>query len=255
MWFYAAGVVALILGATEVGFWVGRRHRDAGRSRHERFQVSTLQAATLGLLGLLLAFTLSMAEERFSGRRAVIVEDANAIGTSYLRALFLPDAERVESRALLRQYTNERVAFYDASGNEEEIRRTSERSEAILDRLWMLAVSVGRANPESEPVKLYVASLNATIDLESKRVAILYATLPKTIVALLLLVAVIAVGFTGYSCGLSGRRGVPVLYIVPPLIALACCVVLDLSHPRVGLIRAGDVAMERLQQSMRDDVE
>ena len=250
---YFAAIFVAMLVTAHVAYRVGRRHQRAGAEEPIRSQVLTLQGATLGLLGLLLAFTLSMAEERFVARRAIIVDEANAIGTTYLRAQTLPVEQRAQSRALLRRYVAERVSFYDAGGDEVKIRESSDRGTAILADVWSLAVDAARSEPESGPVKLYLTSLNQTIDMEATRMAALYAMLPATLVGLLLIVAVIATGSAGYACGLSGQRGILALDVIPVLVALSCSVVLDLSHPRVGFIRATDFPMERLHATMTAD--
>jgi hypothetical protein len=183
----------------------------------------------------------------------IIVDEANAIGTTYLRAETLPAEQRAASRALLRRYVAERIAFYDAGGDETKIRQSSERTAALLADIWALAVEAAQREPQSGPVKLYLTSLNQTIDMEATRMAALYVMLPSTLLGLLLVVAVIATGSVGYACGLSGQRGILALDVIPVLVALSCSVVLDLSHPRVGFVRASDFAMDRLHASMAAD--
>lgn len=250
---YFAGIFVAVIATAHVAYRIGRRHQRAGAEEPIRSQVLTLQGATLGLLGLLLAFTLSMAEERFAQRRAMIVDEANAIGTTYLRAQTLPDEQRAASRALLRRYVAERIVFYEAGGDEAKIRESSQRGTTLLGDIWALAVQAARSQPESGPVKLYLTSLNQTIDMEATRMAALYMMLPSTLLGLLLIVALIATGSAGYACGLSGQRGILALEVIPVLVALSCSVVLDLAHPRVGFIRASDFAMERLHASMSED--
>jgi hypothetical protein len=250
---YFAGIFVAIIVTAHISYRVGRRHQRAGAEEAVRSQVLTLQGATLGLLGLLLAFTLSMAEERFMARKMMIVDEANAIGTTYLRAQTLPADQREQSRALLRRYVAERIAFYDAGSDEAMVRASTHRSTALLGEIWALAAQAARNEPESNPVKLYMTSLNQTIDMEATRMASLYVMLPATLLGLLLLVAAIATGSVGYACGLSGQRGILALDVIPVLVALSCSVVLDLSHPRVGFIRASDYAMDRLHASMSAD--
>jgi len=153
----------------------------------------------------------------------------------------------------LRRYVAERIAFYDAGGDERKIHESSARGTALLDDIWALAVQAARSEPQSGPVKLYLTSLNQTIDMEATRMASLYMMLPATLLGLLLVVAVIAAGSAGYACGLSGQRGIIALEVIPVLVAISCSVVLDLAHPRVGFIRASDFAMERLHASMAED--
>ncbi|NUP05708.1 MAG: hypothetical protein HOW73_06565 [Polyangiaceae bacterium] len=247
-----AVVLLIIAAASEIAFRAGLSRR-ANTDEPSRGQITTIQAATLGLLGLMLGFSLSMAEGRYTTRKAVIIDEANAIGTTYLRAQFLPDEIRDQSRVLLRSYVDARREYQDAGGDEQRVYAATKRGTELQAQIWALATKVARESPSSESMKLYVTSLNEMIDLEAARFAAGHTRTPTTILVLLVLVAVIATGVTGFACGLTGHRALLAVHVVPALIGLACAIVIDLDHPKVGIIRADDAAMRRLQQSMANE--
>lgn len=245
LWLTDLVVVIVLLVTTEVMFRVGRR------ARHEetlQSQVATVQAATLGMLALILGFTMSMAESRFNGRRQALLLEAAAVGTTYLRADSLTEPERSQSRDLLRSYVDARRDYFRASV--EQAPATTVRAQAIHGELWKRAAAVGQDHPDWDVVSTYIESLNEMIDLEAARDIMIQGRLPPTIRFLLLLVAVFAVGVTGYATGLALVRSPLSLYILPSLIAVACAVIADLDRTRTGFISTGDRPMERLEQSL-----
>lgn len=242
-------IVVGILAASEIGFRIARRSARGIEPAHST-QATTVQAAVLGMLGLLLAFMLAMAESRFSGRRAMIVDEANAIGTTYLRAELLPDPHAAASRALLRRYVDERRAYHAVRADRAQIGASDARTAALQAELWQCAATAARAHPDSEVAALYVAALNEMFDLEAARAIAVAGRLPLSLIGLLFAVAMLANGITGYCCGLGRRRDALSLVVVPALIAAACIVVVDLDQPRAGLVRITDAAMERLQRAI-----
>ncbi len=247
LWISDIVLLAALLAASELSFRVGRcsarRHDENVRS-----QVSTAQASTLGLLALLLGFTMSMAESRFSMRRQILVDEAAAIGTTYLRAELLPDPARTQSRALLRDYVEARRDYFRASSNDAPA--TSARAQAIHAALWSRMAAVARDHLDSDVLALYIESLNEMIDLEAIRDVAIVARMPWPIRLVLMVVAIVAVGVTGYATGLGGRRVPLSLWMLPTLVAFTATVIVDLDRTRAGIISTGDLPMIRLQRSL-----
>src|SRR5215212_8484409 len=130
-------VLAIVLGTTAIGLVLGRSLRH--RSEHLREPVGVLQAALLGLVGLVLAFGLALAVGRYETRRTAVVDESNAIGTTYLRAQTLAEPARTPSLETLRRYTDNSILLADAvpgSGVEKEAVSTGE---GLQRRLWALA--------------------------------------------------------------------------------------------------------------------
>ena len=191
LWGVFLVTVAVILLAIEGGFRLGmyRRRRSVGEDKPP---VGEMVAATLALLAFILAFTFGLAGSWFDVRRRLVVDEANAIGTTYLRAGMLPEPHRSDVRKLLREYVDVRLEAAQPGKLGESIRR----SEELHTRLWAHATAVAEKQPSSVVVGLFIWSLNEVIDLHTKRLTLGPRTrLPGTIWATLYFVAVL-----GMSC-------------------------------------------------------
>ena len=153
------------------------------------------------LLAFMLAFTFGLAASRFDVRRGLVIDEANAIGTTYLRAGLLPEPHRSDVRSLLREYVDVRLEAVQPG----KLSQSIGRSEELHARLWAHAVAVGEKNPGSIVVGLFIASLNEVIDLHAKRLALgVRNRIPGTIWAALYFVAIIGTSVMGYHAGLAG---------------------------------------------------
>src|SRR5690606_28962629 len=130
--------------------------------------VGAMVGSILGLLALLLAFTFSLAASRFEARRQAVLEEANAIGTTYLRTRLLPEPERQELARLLREYVDVRLSAVQAGQTAEAIKH----SEELHEQLWQQAAAAAQKSSGSIMTGLFVQSLNEVIDLHAKRVLI-----------------------------------------------------------------------------------
>src|SRR5258708_7917676 len=167
-WLLFLVLFVLQLLAAELGLRIGRRVRPAN-DEPTRSQASVMEAAVLGLLALLLGFAFSMAASRFDTRRQQILDEANAIGTTYLRARLLPEPSGTTAAGLLRRYVDARIDFYDAGADDARIRVASDHAEQMHAQLWSLAVTVGEEDPRAVTTGLFIQSLNEVIDFHSKR--------------------------------------------------------------------------------------
>src|SRR5262245_53077869 len=156
---------------------VGELARILGRRAHaqlddaSRAQISTIESSLLATLGLLLGFTFAMAISRYDARRIVIVEEANAVGASYLRSFFLREPEQREARTLLRDYVGLWLRVAISEEGTEEVRDGNAKIDAIHDKLWSLAVSASAAQPSSVPIGLFVDTLDEVIKTRHARQA------------------------------------------------------------------------------------
>ncbi len=181
-------IAAILLALYEIGFRVGRWYQSRTPDEKEG-PTSMLVGSLLALLAFLLAVTMGMAADRFDSRRQAVLNEANAIGTTYLRAGYLPGQYGTDARALLREYVPLRVNVADR----QVLAANFARSAEILDELWKQAEQLARAEPGSEAVALYVETLNETIDMHETRVtAIVYARVPETILLGLLALAMLS---------------------------------------------------------------
>ena len=152
---------AVVFAATGIAVALGRRHREKENMR-EPFAV--LQGALLGMVGLILAFGLSLAVGRYQDRRAAVVDEANTIGTAYLRAQTLAEPARSRSLALLVQYTDQSLKLTRAIPGSDDAQRIIAAASVIERQLWALAGQALATAPVETAPRLYVESLNEMID-------------------------------------------------------------------------------------------
>ncbi len=222
----------VIAGAAELGTWIGLRFR---RADSEGSDIGTLTGAALGLLALLLAFSFTIALSRFDVRRTMVLEEANAIGSTANFTLMLPQPAQEPILSLLREYAAVRVGL-GVPFDPPKLQRDLARSLDLQSRLWQQAVAVTAAAPQSLPAYRFVASLNEMNNIHERRITALRYHVPVTVMFLLIGVAMVAMGFAGYNAGVTGaRRRLPNL-IMSVTIAVLIMVVVDLDRPTRGLI-------------------
>lgn len=239
--------IILIVGAAELGNWIGVRHRAA---EAESADLGTLTGAALGLLALLLAFSFSISLARFDARRDVVLEEANAIGSTANFALMLPEPAQAPILGLLREYVTIRVTLgvpYDPAKTERDIARSVD----LQGRLWRQAVAASDAAPQSLAVHRFVASLNEVNNIHEKRVSALRYHVPTVVIFTLVGVAMVALGFTGYNAGVSGIRRHMAHLIMSLIVSVLIMLIVDLDRPSRGLIHVPVQALVDAQQGIR----
>lgn len=245
-------VIVLLLLATEVGYRVGDRV-PLGLTDSAKSPVLGISGALFGLLALLLGFTFSMSLNRFEQRKQLVLQESNAIGTTYLRAGLLPEPDRSAINGLLRSYVELRLDFYDLRGDPARFKDLVDRTEKLQHELWSHAVNVVPKNDPPVTTGLFIESLNDVIDLHAARLAAMKNHVPEVVLMLLFLVAVMAALLVGYGCGLMKSRHSFSTTTMALLIALVITVIIDLDRPSRGLIRVSQDSMIQLQENMKDD--
>src|SRR4051795_7838144 len=230
----------VLLCATVLGAVLGRRVRDHSDTLKEPFGV--LQGALLGVVGLLLAFGLSLAVTRYEDRRANVVTEANDIGTTYLRAQTLAEPVRSRSLDLLVRYTRTAVGIADHVPGSGAVRRDQAREELIERRLWALAGRALDQAPVASAPRLYVEALNPMFDDETARVLALSNRVPTAVLLLEVLGSAFALGLLSAYLALAGR-GEVVVVVASILVAFLLLVTIDLDRPTRGMIRVPDAAL------------
>ena len=239
----------MVLGATGLGIFLGHRVRHLSDSLKEPFGV--LQAALLGVVGLLLAFGLSLAVSRYEDRRSNIVNEANAIGTSYLRAQTLAEPVRSRSLALLVDYTRSSIDLSDHVPGSAEARDARAGEERIERRLWSLAGEALETAPTDSAPRLYVQTLNEMFDAETTRVASLGNRVPTAVLVLEVLGAALALGLLAAYLAIVGR-GVLAVSLAAVLVAFLLLVTADLDRPTRGMIQVPDTVLKDQLASMSE---
>lgn len=238
---------AVVAATTASGVLIGRYLRRHSESVREPFGV--LQGALLGVVGLILAFGLSLAVARYESRRAAVVAEANAIGTTYLRAQLLAEPERTRSLGLLRDYTDLAVQVSDEVPGSESMRRTLAAQGVLQRDLWGLAGDAVDRAPVATAPRLYVQTLNEMIDQQTVRVAALGNRVPGAVLVVEVLGAAVALGVLGLYLAVLGR-GLVTMFAAAALVTMLLLVTFDLDRPTRGLITVPAAPLEVLRASM-----
>lgn len=244
-WLIAAGLFVGLVACLEIAHLFGHRARRK-RSEHPD-QLSTIQGAMLGLLALLLGFSFALVAGRFSDRLALISQEANAISTAWLRCDLLPEAFANQARQLLRQYTDHRIASYEAKSDAEWMKAIHD-AEQLQRQMWAI-VSEATRNQPALAVSLPPA-FNEMFDLEASRAAAAQRHLPGMLLLLLLASSAVSVAAVGYGCGVAGKRNAVLTTALSFLIGGVLWAIIDMDYPRKGLIQAGQQPMLDLQQNL-----
>ena len=182
-----------------------------------------LVGSILALMAFLLAISMGIATDRFDARRGLALTEANAIGTTYLRAGYLPEPTRGESRTLLREYVPLRIVPTGTMSVE------------------LVSLAVYHAS--------YTEALNEMIDVsEARRTAGIYARIPQTVLFLLFFGTALSLGMVGYSAGLTGRRSPMTAVTLIVVLGAVITLVIDIERPQGGSLTVRQVSLEQLQE-------
>ena len=240
------GVVlfAAMIAAASIGRYLRMRTSatETKDDKHEGYIVS----AVLGLLALLTGFTFSLAVERFETRRELVLQQANALGTAYLRAQLLPAPHRARLSGVLVEYTDNAIVLANAG----PLRSAPllAKDDEILTRLWASTAAAYddiRTLPFSVP---FVTAINAVIDMDGARRAARMAHVPTEVFAVLLIYLVGTAGVLGYV--LTERRGRLAAGFLLVLLTLSQILIIDIDRPTTGGIREHQGPMENLRDSL-----
>lgn len=244
--FVATAVVFML--AVEVGFRIGS-YRRSRREDDQKSQVGSVMAASLGLLAFFLAFTFGIASSRFDDRKKLVLEEANTIGTTYLRAELLPEPHRTEIQTLLREYVELRARA--VGGGLETIQRGIVRSEELHQLLWSQTVALAEKNASPIVTGLFIQSLNAVIDLHTARVtAGLRNRIPASIWVTLYFMAFLSMAVMGYHAGLTGTRSLTANLALVFAFSAAMVLITDLERVDQKLFNVSQQAMIDLESKL-----
>jgi Protein of unknown function (DUF4239) len=224
--------VAIVFLASEFGWQLGIRAKAHGESGN----ISALEQSLLGLLALVVGFTFFMALTRFEARRDAVLNEANAIGTTALRARLLPEPHRTESLKLLREYVQIRVDYISSGKSFAEVPTIIDRSNNIQEALWQQVKELSAKDNNMVPTGLFIQTLNDMIDNQGKRLSALRNQIPGVVLLSLFGIAAVACGFAGYASGLDPLRTRLPAFITGVLVCCVIFVILDLDRPNVGFI-------------------
>jgi hypothetical protein len=244
------GMFAAVLTMLETGRRLGTRYKSPGGEKNG--STAAVEGAVFALMGLLIAFTFSGAASRFDERRRMIVQEANAIGTAYLRIDLLPADMQAPLRAKFREYLDARLAFYGQI-NEAAGKAEFDRAVALQSDIWKAATAGAARIPSPAITSLVISSVNDMFDITVVRAAARQLH-PPTIIYIMLGVLVLFCSLlAGYDMSSGGRRKPLHMIGFATVLTLSVYVILDLEYPRAGLIRVdkADQLLVDVRQSMR----
>jgi hypothetical protein len=183
-----------------------------------------------------------------------VLDEANAIGTTYLRAELLPEPYATKAAYLLRQYVANRIGFFSAGIDQARLEADNAEAAQLQGQLWAIAQAASAQDNRAIPTGLFVQSLNETIDLQATRLAAFQNRVPETVIWLLLGVAVATAGVVGYNNGLGDRRHAFGAITLIVLITIIIWVIIDIDRPRRGLIQVSQQRMISLQDFITRDL-
>jgi hypothetical protein len=251
VFFLTAAVVLLSIG---LGTFMGSRRRR--RPEHEaEAPLSTIIGATLGLLAFLLAFTFGIAAELFQTRRQLLLDEVNAISTTYLRAGLLLEPHQSQVRELLRQYVDIRVNLAkETLPPPQQMKKLHEalvRSEVLQNQMWSHADALAKADRSSEIDALFISSLNETIDLQTSRVTVFRYRIPRVIWYALYFITILSMITVGYHAGLSGKSSLKMGIILALTFSAVIFLISDLDRVTEGYFQLSQRPMFELQKKMQ----
>ena len=242
-----------ILGSLAVGRWIGQRTL-AQHGPSAAPAIGSLETAVFALLGLMIAFTFSGALSRFDTRRVQVVDEANAMGTAYLRLDLVPASVQPKLRETFRSYVDSRIETYRLLPDLAAVKAELTRSQVLQGEIWSQAVA-GVRMPGSPPMAelLVLSSLNDMFNFSTTRTAATQMHPPVVIYAMLIGLAFASALLAGYQT--AGQKAYDWLHQLgfAGIVALTVYVILDVEYPRMGFVRidAIDQVLMNVRQGMK----
>jgi hypothetical protein len=241
----------LILVVTLPIFWISAwigvsfRARQQDLKDDSRDDFGLLIGATLTLLGLIIAFTFSMAVSRYDQRKNYEEQEANAIGTEYVRADLLPAADAAKARALLRSYLDQRLLHYQ-SRNEQELQQINAQTARLQSEMWSTVATPAAAQP-TPVAALILAGMNDVLNSQGYTQAAWWNRIPLAAWTLLMTISIFCNLLVGYS---AHGRSAFLLLILPIALSLSLFLIADIDSPRRGVIRVHPYNLESVAASL-----
>jgi hypothetical protein len=240
-----------LLGVTFFALWAAARVGLAFRRRHHGIadedteDFTFVVGATLTLLGLIIGFTFSMAVSRYDQRKNFEEQEANAIGTEYVRVDALPPADAEKIRSLLKQYLDQRILYYMAR-NEAPLAGINAATMRIQNQLWTATIAPAKAQP-TPITALVVAGMNDVLNAQGYAQAAWWNRIPAAAWILLVTISVFCNLLIGYGVRLKSEL---LFLILPIVLSISLFLIADIDSPRRGVIHIRAQNLESLKESL-----
>jgi len=246
--FILAVTFPLMWLSTKLGVLFRRKQPEVAQDARD--DLNLIVAGTLTLLGLIIAFSFSMATSRYDQRKNYEEIEANSIATEYARAGLLPGVDAARVRMLLSDYLDQRILFY-RSRDEQELRRIDECTRQLQNELWSAVETLAEKRDESEPapfLALVISGMNDVLNSQGHTQAAWWNRIPGGAWWLMIIVAVFSNVLVGYGVRRGEARGL--LFVLPILLCIAFFLIADIDAPRHGVIRVHPHSLASLAQSL-----
>jgi hypothetical protein len=232
-WLITLAVVFVMMIFYRLGMQIRRLLTKRGIAG-DNTGIGMLEGSILGLLALMLSFTFSLSSARYDKRIAIVVEEANDIGTALLRADLYPDSIRQILRHEFKNYIECRIEFYKAGRNIYKAYAMLDTAQLIQGRIWQVVAKAGQDKENFHRTSLMMPALNNMIDIVTTRTANTLARVPELIIYLLFMLCFTSAMMVGYYQGRKADWIITIAFSI--MIALTIFMILDLDRPRGGLI-------------------
>jgi hypothetical protein len=248
----SSGLFIGIVACLEMGYRLGRRNLTKD-PEHAHEGIGVIEAAVFALLGLLLGFSFAGGTSRLDAKRQLIVQEANAIGTAYLRVDEVPINDQPELRHLFRDYLDVRIRVYEKLPDVEAAEQELAHGAELQKEIWSRAVTTSRNDPTQNSARLFLPAINEMMDITTARTIAMHTQLPRLIFVLLTGVALVSGLLAGYAMAKRRSRSLLHMTLYALVIGVTVYAILDLEYPRFGLIRLdnADQALLQLRDSIR----
>lgn len=248
LWAVFIATVILELLAAEIGFqiglWMQRRDPESGKAPIS----GAIVGGMLGLMAFLLAFTIGIVINQHNGRKAMVVTEANAVGTAFLRAGFLEEPDLTTARVLLQEYTEVRLMPVD---DPSLFDYAMSRSEEIQSKLWSIVEKNVKAGKDTDIMGLFVESVNEVIDVHALRLAAVELRLPRLLGIVLYIATTLSFLLVGIANSADGKRDFGAILLFALAYVSVMMILVDLDRPQQGFLRVSQSAMTSLLEQMK----
>ena len=233
IWVFFIGTILLVMGFIEVGYRLGSVAHRQSKDEKET-PISGVSGTVLGLTAFIMAFTFAIVAERYQVRKGLVLEDASAIRLAYVRADFVPEPDRGESKRLLKEYLDKRLAFTKAGNVERDTSPLLAETDRIQRRLWRIAVANAERDMNSDVAALYIEALNEIGKVNATRLAVgVRARVPMGIWVVLYSLTILGMISMGYHAGIAGSKRSKATWIVAISFGMVIALIATLDRPGV----------------------
>jgi hypothetical protein len=247
LWVVYLVTVVIVLVAAEIGFrigiWLQRRDPESGKAP----MTGAVVGGMLGLMAFLLAFSIGIVINQHNGRKAMVVTEANAVGTAYLRAGFLGEPDRTSTRDLLREYVEVRLAV---AADMSLFDSGMARSEEIHAELWSIVEDNFSQRDGSNSMALFAESVNEVIDVHLLRLTAFELRLPELFWLVLYAATVLSFLLVGVASSADGKRDPLTILLFALAYVAVLMIIVDLDRPQQGILTVSQTALQDLLNQM-----